>query len=229
MSGLERYSVIETGFRREFILLQGTGCRWRKCTFCDYYLDTSVDPYAVNAPVLGKVTGRYGVLDVINSGSAMEFDDRTIALIAETVRKRKIEDLWFETHWIYRSELEDFSAHFPCRVHYRIGVESFNPDLRLRWKKGIGRDVTPEMIREHFEGVCLLAGMEGQTEDDIMESVETAERLFDYYSVNLFCPNTSAEKRNEELCRTFVTKLAPIIRRSSKAEVLIENTDLGVG
>lgn len=229
MSDLERYSVIETGFRREFILLQGTGCRWRKCTFCDYYLDTSPDPYAVNAPVLEEVTGRYGVLDVINSGSAMEFDDRTIALIAETVRKRNIEDLWFETHWMYRSELEAFSAHFPCRVHYRIGVESFNPDLRIRWKKGIGRDVTPEMIREYFEGVCLLAGMEGQTEDDIMESVEIAERLFDYYSVNLFCPNSSAEKRNEELCRIFAAELAPIIRRSSKAEVLIENTDLGVG
>ncbi len=229
MSDLERYSVIETGFRREFILLQGTGCRWRKCTFCDYYLDTSPDPYAVNAPVLEEVTGRYGVLDVINSGSAMEFDDRTIALIAETVRKRNIEDLWFETHWMYRSELEAFSAHFPCRVHYRIGVESFNPDLRIRWKKGIGRDVTPEMIRKYFEGVCLLAGMEGQTEEDIMESVEIAERLFDYYSVNLFCPNSSAEKRNEELCRIFTAELAPIIRRSSKAEVLIENTDLGVG
>ncbi len=229
MSDLVRYSEIDNGFRREFILLQGTGCRWRKCTFCDYYLDESADPFAVNEPVLRKVTGKYGVLDVINSGSAMEFDERTVRLIAETVREKGISDLWFEAHWIYRSQLAAFSENFPCRVHYRIGVESFNPELRLRWNKGIGRDVTPEMIRKYFEGVCLLAGMEEQTKKDITDSVEIAERLFDYYSVNLFCPNSSKEKRNEELARVFTEELAPSIAKSPKAEVLVENTDLGVG
>ena len=39
MSDLERYSAIESGFRREFLLLQGKGCRWHRCTFCDYWLD----------------------------------------------------------------------------------------------------------------------------------------------------------------------------------------------
>ena len=77
--------------------------------------------------------------------------------------------------------------------------------------------------------VCLLAGIKGQTEKDIMESVEIAERLFDYYSVNLFCPNSTSTEKDEELSRLFIEKLAPEIRKSRKAEVLIENTDLGVG
>ncbi len=229
MSELVRYSEITKGLKREFLLLQGTGCRWRKCTFCDYYQDISTDPYSVNEPVLKAVTGKYGVLDIINSGSAMEFDDKTIRLIADTVRDRNISDLWFEAHWMYREKLEAFSAHFPCRVHYRTGVESFNPELRERWKKGIGKDVTPQMIRQYFEGVCLLAGMEGQTEDDIISSVNTAETLFSYYSVNLFCPNSSKEKGNPELAKFFIEELAPEIAKSTKAEVLIENTDLGVG
>lgn len=229
MSGLTRYSTIDSGFRREFLLLQGTGCRWRRCSFCDYFLDTSLDPYSVNRPVLERVTGRYGVLDIIDSGSAMELDDRTVYAIARLVDEKGIDDLWFEAHWMYRNRLEDFSRNFNCRVHYRTGVESFNPDLRSAWNKGIPCDVTPEMIAEHFDGVCLLAGVEGQSEDDIMQSVEIADSLFSYYSVNLFCPNSTAVRRDDALARVFVDRLAPIIRRSPKAEVLIENTDLGVG
>ena len=223
MSSLVRYSTIETGLKREFLLLQGTGCRWRKCTFCDYWEDVSEDPFSVNKDILDKVTGKFSTLDIIN------FDDRTIALIEETVKEKSIKDLWFEAHWIYRKELESFSRNFSCNVHYRTGVESFNPDLRIRWNKGIGRNVTPQDIRTYFEGVCLLVGMEGQSEKDIMESVEIAERYFTYYSVNLFCPNTSKEKRNDALAKLFIDKLAPIIAKSEKAEILIENTDLGVG
>lgn len=226
---LERYSRITHGLKREFILLQGTGCRWKKCAFCDYYTDTSSDPYSVNAPVLDRVTGEYGTLDVINSGSAQEFDMKTVERIKEVVQDRNIQDLWFESHWIWRNELGSFASGFPCRVHYRLGIESFNPELRIAWKKGIGRDVTPEMVRELYDGVCLLAGIKGQTEKDIMESVEIAERLFDYYSVNLFCPNSTSTEKDEELSRIFIEKLAPEIRKSRKAEVLIENTDLGVG
>lgn len=226
---LERYSRITHGLKREFILLQGTGCRWKKCAFCDYYTDTSPDPYSINAPVLDRVTGEYGTLDVINSGSAQEFDMKTVERIKEVVQDRNIHDLWFESHWIWRNELGSFASGFPCRVHYRLGIESFNPELRIAWKKGIGRDVTPEMVRELYDGVCLLAGIKGQTEKDIMESVEIAERLFDYYSVNLFCPNSTSTEKDEELSRIFIEKLAPEIRKSRKAEVLIENTDLGVG
>ena len=226
---LERYSRITHGLKREFILLQGTGCRWKKCAFCDYYTDTSPDPYSINAPVLDRVTGEYGTLDVINSGSAQEFDMKTVERIKEVVQDRNIHDLWFESHWIWRNELGSFASGFPCRVHYRLGIESFNPELRIAWKKGIGRDVTPEMVRELYDGVCLLAGIKGQTEKDIIESVEIAERLFDYYSVNLFCPNSTSTEKDEELSRIFIEKLAPEIRKSRKAEVLIENTDLGVG
>ena len=69
-----RYSLIKTKMPREFLLLQGTGCRWRQCTFCDYHSDVSADPFIVNRDVLAMVTGETGVLDIINSGSAMELD-----------------------------------------------------------------------------------------------------------------------------------------------------------
>ena len=229
MSELVRYSTIDEGMKREFLLLQGKGCAWRKCTFCDYYLDSSSDPFVINEPVLDMVSGKYSVLDIINSGSAMELDERTLDKIAVTVREKKISDLWFEAHWMYRHSLVGFAEQFHCRVHYRIGVETFNPDLRLKWKKGIGRDVTAEEIRRYFDGICLLAGVKGQTLEDIKSSVETAERLFDYYSVNLFCPNSSQEERDDELADAFIREIVPSLRKSRKAEILIDNTDLGVG
>ena len=125
-----RYSLIEKGMKREFLLLQGTGCRWRKCTFCDYHTDVSEDPYAVNKDVLSLVSGRYGVLDIINSGSCFEFDKDTITLIQKTAAKKNIRTLWFEAHWMYRKHLKDFASLFPgVDVKFRVGVESFNGKL----------------------------------------------------------------------------------------------------
>ena len=90
---MDRYSVIHSKLPREFVLLQGRGCCWGKCTFCNYHLDVSADPYEVNKAVLEQVTGVYGVLDIINSGSAMELDERTVELIKEVVRNRGIHTL----------------------------------------------------------------------------------------------------------------------------------------
>ena len=63
---MERYALIHTKMPREFVLLQGNGCRWRKCTFCDYHQDVSENPFTLNESVLRQVTGHYGVLDVMN-------------------------------------------------------------------------------------------------------------------------------------------------------------------
>ena len=224
-----RYSRIDRGFRREFVLLQGLGCRWRKCTFCDYHLDTSGDPYEVNRAVLELVSGDFGVLDVINSGSAMELDRRTVDLIASIVVEKGIQDLWFEAHWMYRNRLSDFASRFPCRVHFRTGVESFSGQLRTAWRKGIGEDVTPQEVRRYFEGVCLLVGVEGQSREDVLSSIRIAEDSFDYYSVNLFCPNSTSVRRDEELSRWAEATLPGLLAQSAKAELLLENTDLGVG
>ena len=114
---MDRYSLIHTGMPREFVLLQGQGCRWRKCTFCDYHEDVSADPYIINKEVLEQVTGQYGVLDVINSGSAMELDEATLALLERVVREKGIHTLWFEAHYMYRSRLKAFAARFaPAKV-----------------------------------------------------------------------------------------------------------------
>ena len=227
---MHRYSIIEKGLCREFLLLQGKGCRWKKCTFCDYHADTSEDPYAINREILSMVSGKYGVLDIINSGSCFELDEKTISLIQDVVRKKDIHTLWFEAHWMYRSRLKEFASLFPqACVKFRVGVESFNGALRNKWNKGIEESVSAEEIASYFNGCCLLVGLKGETREDIKRDIELAEKYFEYYSVNLFCPNSTAEELDEELALFVKKEIAPALLKSEKAEVLIENTDLGVG
>ena len=227
---MDRYSLIHTKMHREFVLLQGMGCKWKKCTFCDYHEDVSENPYEVNEPVLRQVTGQYGVLDVINSGSAMELDDKTIELIKEVVKKKQIHTLWFEAHYMYRKKLAEFAKQFaPAKVKFRCCVETFDVELRDHWKKGIPSSVTPEDIAMYFQGVCLLCCTQGETKENIIQDIETARKHFEYFSVNVFCNNSTPVKQDKELAQWFAREVYPQIKDVEGIEVLMENTDLGVG
>jgi len=227
---MDRYALIQTKMSREFVLLQGTGCRWKKCTFCDYHEDVSEHPFTINEPVLRQVTGQYGVLDVINSGSAMELDSETIALIKEVIKEKNIHTLWFEAHYMYRKKLADFAQQFaPVQVKFRCGVETFDVQLRDKWKKGIPSSVSLEDVAKYFQGVCLLCGTQGESKEHIMQDIEIAKQHFDYFSVNVFCNNSTSVKQDAELVSWFAREVYPRIKDEEGIEVLMENTDLGVG
>ena len=227
---MDRYALIRTKMPREFVLLQGTGCRWRKCTFCDYHEDVSECPFEVNKPVLRRVTGQYGVLDVINSGSAMELDADTIALIKEVVREKNIHTLWFEAHYMYRKKLASFAEQFaPVKVKFRCGVETFDPELRDAWKKGIPSSVSAQDIARYFQGICLLCCTQGETKEHILKDIELAKQHFEYFSVNVFCNNHTEVKQDKELATWFAQEVYPTIKEDTRIEILMENTDLGVG
>ena len=224
-----RYAKIREKMPREFLLLQGQGCAWRRCSFCDYYTDVSEDPFQVNQPVLRQVTGEFGVLDLINSGSCTEFDQETLAMIADIVREKAIHTLWFEAHWLYRHRLSAFRDRFPgVTVKFRVGAESFDEDLRQRWNKGMAK-VSPQDIARYFQGVCLLVGLTGQKRETISRDIRIAMAHFEYFSVNVFCENTTAEKRDDALIHWFLKEWGETLKAHPKAECLMENTDLGVG
>lgn len=227
---MDRYSLIHTKLPREFILLQGTGCRWGKCTFCDYHTDASEHPFEVNASILRQVTGHYGVLDIINSGSAMELDEETINLIKEVVREKKIHTLWFEAHYMYRKRLAAFAEQFaPATVKFRCGIETFSPTLRNHWNKGVPTDVTAEDVAQYFQGVCLLCCTEGEEREHILTDIALARKHFEYFSVNVFSNNTTSVRHDTSLAQWFTTDVYPHIKDDPRIEILMENTDLGVG
>lgn len=91
---MERYSIIPEKNKREIVLLRGSGCIYKKCTFCDYYTDSCKNPqenYLLNKSVLEQVTGQYGNLEVINSGSVFELDEKTLHLIKDICHEKRFQ------------------------------------------------------------------------------------------------------------------------------------------
>ncbi len=78
---MERYNKITNKNCREIVLLKAFPCAWGKCSFCDYTDDNSTDKgamIALNSKILSYVTGEFGVLEVINSGSCFELPKETL-------------------------------------------------------------------------------------------------------------------------------------------------------
>lgn len=230
MSILTRYSLIKTKLPREILLLQGTGCIYKKCGFCDYYHDISKDPFKINEPVINKISGETGVLDIINSGSCFELDEKSINLIYKKVAEKKIHTIWFEAHYLYKNNLNMFRQKFPgVNLKFRTGIESFNPKLRKLLNKGIGSNVTAYDVSKYFDGVCLLVGFVGQTRSDIINDINLALRYFEYFSINIFVANSTKISPDPDLICWFKKKVYPKIKDKPSVEILLNNTDLGVG
>lgn len=225
-----RYSKIFEKFPREFILLQGSGCFWKKCKFCDYFEDVSEDPFELNSKVIEKITGEFGILDVINSGSAMELDDKTLDLIYKKCLEKNIKELWFEVHWAYRNKLEKFAERFKgIKVKFRTGIETFNGELRSSWNKGIPEDVTAEDVSKYFSSVCLLVGVKGQKFETIKSDIELAKKYFERFTVSVFVKNSTRISPDPVLIGKFIKEIYPKIKNDRQIDILISNTDLGVG
>ena len=131
---------------------------------------------------------------------------------------------------MYKNQLAKFAEQFEgIKVKFRCGVETFDGRLREQWKKGIAASVTAEDVAKYFQGVCLLCCTNGDSQERILRDISLAEQYFEYASVNVFCENTTAIKRDEELVKWFVDEVYPMLKQSKKIEILINNTDLGVG
>ena len=230
---MNRYSVIPDKRPREIVLLQGRGCFWRRCAFCDYYHDAQPDDdaaFALNSRVLSQVTGQYGELSVINSGSVFEFDPRTLDLIHTVCLDRGISTLRFESHWRFRDRIPQLRRDFaPITLKMKVGIETFDFDLRENvWHKGIPeRD--PRRIAEGFDEANLLVGVVGQTRASMERDVDLALSLFERFSVNVMCANTTPVQPDPQVIDEFMAHVYPRIVDDPRVDVLIENTDFGVG
>ena len=230
-----RYSIITEKNPREIVMLRGSGCKWRRCKFCDYHLDFLRDEsanYALNRSALAHVDGRYGKLEVINSGSLMDLDEATLTLIRDICLEKQIRELHFECHWMHRNELPAHRAFFTdagITVKVKIGVETFDADFRERiLDKGIDES-DPTVIAAGFDEVCLLFGLTGQTVDSMRSDIETGLAHFERVCVNLMIENTTRIKPDAAVLSEFMAHVYPIYRDDPRVDILLNNTDFGVG
>lgn len=232
---MQRYSVITDKNPREIVLLRGQGCRYRRCAFCDYHEDASCDEQAnlaINTEALSQVTGRFGRLEVVNSGSFCELDPSTMKAIMATCISRGIKVIHFECHWLYRRYIPQLRRMFKeigTDVKMKIGVESFDAAYREQTMlKGI-KETDPSKIAEDFNECCLLFGLPGQTAASMKNDIETGLKWFERVCVNIMIENNAPLQPSEEVRQTFVHELFPLYKDNPRIDILLHNTDFGVG
>ena len=121
----------------------------------------------------------------------------------------------FETHGI--------------QVKIKIGVETFDNQYREQvLRKGID-ETSPARIAAYFDEACLLFGLDGQTEDSMRHDIETGLTNFERVCINIMVENTTQIKPVPSVIDTFMKKLYPIYKDNDRVDILLENTDFGVG
>lgn len=232
---MNRYSIISDKNPREIVLLIGRGCFWQKCSFCDYHLDKQADAtlaFAQNKQELDKVSGRFSCLEVINSGSVFELDENTQAYILQTCLAKQITSVHFEAHYAYHQRVLPFKERFAAhgiKVKFKIGVESFDRQLREDILcKGMG-DATSQQIATYFDECCLLIGFQGQSEQSIRTDIATALQYFERVCLNIFQPCSAPLTVDSRLIQVFMRNIYPQIANNPRIDILLHNTDFGVG
>ncbi len=230
-----RYSEITEKNPREIVMLVGDGCKWRKCRFCDYHLDSSTDTkmnYEINKKALEQITGKYHQLEVINSGSFVDLDKDTMSLIKEICIEKEITSIHFECHWMHREDVAAFKAEFEyigVRPIIKLGLETFDYDLREKvLVKGVD-EKSPRLIARYFDEINLLQGIDGQTVGSMIYDIETGLKYFERVCVNIMVENGMPIKPNNKVIEAFKKNVYPKYIDNDRVDILLENTGFGVG
>ena len=230
---MQRYSVIDNKRKREIVLLRGRGCVYKKCAFCDYYLDSCQDEAAnfeINKDTLDKVSGVYGDLEIINSGSVFELDGATLDYIDRVCKEKGIKTLHFEAHHLYRSRIPQLRERFKdFELKLKLGLETFDYYLREEvLRKGIDES-DPQLISSGFDEVNLLFGLSGQGAESMQKDIQLALQNFERVCVNIMCDNSTAIKPDKKVIEEFMQFIYPKYIDDQRVDILINNTDFGVG
>ena len=206
---MDRYSEVTNKNQREIVLLKAFPCKWSKCSFCDYILDNSNDEDEINKlnfEVLENITGKYKVLEVINSGSCFEIPQATLLKIKEIIKEKKIERLFLESHWIYKNKIQKMRDFFEIPITFKIGVETFDYDFRNGYLNKNAKFETVDELKKYFDSPCIMVGIKGQTKEMIDRDIKIVLNNFEHATINVFVDNTSKVKRDQELVDWFEEK-----------------------
>ncbi len=230
-----RYSVIEDKNPREIVMLVGDGCKWRKCRFCNYHLDSSRDleaNFRINKQALLKVTGKYHDLEVINSGSFVDLDEKTIELIKNICIEKNIKTIHFECHYMHKDDVYEFKKSFErmgVKCIIKLGLETFDYDLRENvLVKGID-EKEPKEIAKYFDEINLLQGIAGQNAQSMISDIETGLKYFSRVCVNIMIENGMPVHPDNEAIQEFLDEVYPKYKNNNRVDILLNNTDFGVG
>ncbi len=204
----ERYCLTEDSFKREVVLLKSRFCKWRKCTFCDYWADGSqniAELNRINYAELDRISGATGILEVINSGSIFELPKSHIEKIQQIIKEKHIHTFMYESHYMYRNLIRDFNAQFDgVKVIAKTGLESYDDHFREKvLNKGFADKLDIDELHQTFNAVNLLVGIKGQTIEMIERDLQLASKNMAITLVNIFTENSQKVAIDHDVIEQF--------------------------
>ena len=229
---MNRYAKITRKIPREIVLLRSLPCEWGRCSFCDYIEDNTTDEAAIRRVAdqeLAKVTGEFGRLEVINSGSIQELPQPVREQIRDLIAAKGIEEFICESHWAYRGAFDETRAFFGVPTRIKVGVETFNDRLRNEvLDKGM-YFASPDEVARVTDTICLMVGFRGQTHDTVRRDVDILIGQFNYGCINLFTENTRSAHLVDRDIKAWFAQEYRFLDDLPNVEVLWKNSDFGVG
>jgi hypothetical protein len=229
---LVRYGRYTGQHPREVVLLKGLPCVWSRCTFCDYIDDNTTDVDQIRRVAdeeLAKVTGEFGRLQVINSGSIQELPMFLRQRLRDLMREKNIREFWTESYWAYRRDFAATRDFFGVETHLFLGVETFDDHVRnvilnksMHWSG-------PDEVAAATDSICLMIGIRGQTQDMIRRDIDILRAKFRYGIINLFTENRLSAGLMDEAIKAWFREEYGWLEREPNLNVLWHNTDFGVG
>ena len=229
---MQRYAVITKKLPREIVLLRGLPCVWGKCTFCDYIEDNTTDEGLIERVAdeeLAKVTGRFGRMEVINSGNIQELTPPVLEKIRGLLHRLHIEDFICESCWSYRKRFDETRSFFGAGTRIKLGVETFDGHLRNDVLNKAMHFDSPLDVAALTDTICLLVGVRGQTQGSVRRDVDILLKHFRYGCVNFFAPNSRSAGLLDEDIKSWFSEEFAALDDHPTIEVLWHNTDFGVG
>jgi hypothetical protein len=230
--GLIRYAKHTGHNPREVVLLKGRPCIWSRCAFCDYTDDNTADDQwieRVAEECLARVTGEFGRLQVVNSGSIQELPRSVWERLRNLIAEKRISQFFTESYWAYRKEYASTRAFFQVDTHLFLGVETFDDGLRngvlnksMHWSG-------PDEVAALTDSICLMIGFKGQTPATIRRDIEILRTKFKYGIINLFTENRLNQGLMDTEIKDWFRDEFSGLADEPNIDILWNNTDLGVG
>ncbi len=145
-------------------------------------------------------------------------------------KEKGIKTVHFESHYIYNDKIPALRQTFDgFDLKMKLGLETFDYDFRENvLNKGI-RERAPDIIAAHFDEANFLFGITGQSAQTMKKDVELGLEYFERICINIMCNNTTDIKPDMNVIKVFMDRLYPVYKDNDRVDILINNTDFGVG
>ncbi len=184
--------------KRLVLILKSYPCSWGKCIFCPFALEQTTNIKEIidtNRKLIGEaykqvMEGGYSRVAVFNGGSFHELPFDTVEKLTPLAKGRVFEveeRSEFVTENSIRALLD---LYHPSKLIVRMGFEVFDEKLREEYLRkgmpnselhrvvGLRRKLRGEGLQVEF-WTYVLFGIEGISEDKVVESVREFKKLFD--------------------------------------------------